>query len=219
MAEDAAQANQALSSTIETLSCSLDQPATEQTCIKPETSQQSLQIDCRANNSQPDIYHSFPSEPQHSDKEQSSPQDRNAGKAAAQDYGRLPERYSRDSREENIQDPTSSHESSRPESLAPSMGQTHDKVFFQLPKGRPPACKWPKFQHSVWCTVSQLIYTAEGAAYQLRLVSLPSSFHHERLLCCALLMKPVRNHFLSGHEAPATLKIKGKTGCSRDTLN
>ena len=133
MATDGTHADQAFSSITETLGCSMDQAASQQTCIKPETNHQSLQIDCRANNSQPDIYHTFHSEPQLSDKEQSSSQDQEAGREAAQEFGRRMERLSRDSREELTQDPTSSHESSRPESLGHSASQTHDKVQILLP--------------------------------------------------------------------------------------
>lgn len=127
MAQDAVQADQAFSSITETQSCSLDHQPTQQTCIKPETNHQSLQIDCRANNSQPDIYHTFQTEAHSSDKEQTGSQE--AGKEAAREVGRRTDRLSRDSREDHAQDPTSSHESSRAECLSPGVGQTHDKVL------------------------------------------------------------------------------------------
>lgn len=128
MVEDASQADQGVSSMAEAQSCSVDQAAMQETCIKPETNHPSLRIDCRANNSQPDIYHSFHSEPQVSNKEQSSSQDQEARRDAPQEFGRRTERLFRDSREDITQDPTSSNESSRPESLGQNVGQTHDKV-------------------------------------------------------------------------------------------
>ncbi len=130
MTQDGAQADQALSSITETHSSSMDQAPIVQTCAKPETSHPSLQIDCRANNSPPDLYHTFHTEAQCLDKEQVGSQE--AGREAAQEgLGRRTDRLSRDSRDDT-QDPTSSHESSRPECLSPGVAQSYDKVLYLI---------------------------------------------------------------------------------------
>lgn len=88
---------------------------------KPEASHSSLQIDCRASLQQPDLFQEFPTNAQCSSREASEHID---GGFKAYDMG------SRDSREDTHQDPTSSHESSRPaECLSPVLAQTHDKVI------------------------------------------------------------------------------------------
>lgn len=82
---------------------------------KPEAQQQSLQIDCRAEHSQPGYYHTFPAD-------QISSRDQRAA-------GMLQEDASRESRGDTAQEPTCSHDSSRlQECQSPLSTQSHDKV-------------------------------------------------------------------------------------------
>ena len=91
----------------------------QQLFLKTETSPRSLQIDCRANNSQPDLYQAFHTEVQSSSTDHSH---------HAQPGCRRNDRMSGHSQEEKHQ-PTSSHESSRPlECMGPGPVQAYDKV-------------------------------------------------------------------------------------------
>ena len=118
MGQEADAAKEVLSSSAASQDCS------PQMLSKPEPSHQSLQIDCRANSSQPDIFHTFHPDAQCADREQPGPLDARKQQDA----------LSRDSREDMNQDPTSSHESSRPaECLSPGVSHLHEKVRLSLP--------------------------------------------------------------------------------------